>query len=192
MKNASNTGFSIGGNVLAALWTLLNLENSCCMSAEVKTSIFPKNVDALLGRRTRDPRLTYIVTQKVRHANHYTTVILTKEQWKCCQVMKIYECSQHLLLRSSWQHLLCKTWFLAQNESGQKCRDPGSNRGPLDLQSNALPTELSWRMWDGPQNLHSITLLPEQDGCKKRDVQVLPRFELGSQDSESWVLTITP
>ncbi len=23
------------------------------------------------------------------------------------------------------------------------CRDPGSNRGPLDLQSNALPTELS-------------------------------------------------
>ena len=24
-----------------------------------------------------------------------------------------------------------------------KCRDPGSNRGPLDLQSNALQTELS-------------------------------------------------
>ena len=24
-----------------------------------------------------------------------------------------------------------------------QCRDPGSNRGPLDLQSNALPTELS-------------------------------------------------
>ena len=23
------------------------------------------------------------------------------------------------------------------------CPDPGSNRGPLDLQSNALPTELS-------------------------------------------------
>jgi hypothetical protein len=23
------------------------------------------------------------------------------------------------------------------------CRDPGSKRGPLDLQSNALPTELS-------------------------------------------------
>ena len=79
MENASNTGFSIGGNILAALWTLLNLENSCCMSAEVKTSIFQKNVDALLGRRTRDPRLTYIVTQKVRHANHYTTVIFTKE-----------------------------------------------------------------------------------------------------------------
>ena len=25
----------------------------------------------------------------------------------------------------------------------QNCRDPGLNRGPLDLQSNALPTELS-------------------------------------------------
>ena len=27
-----------------------------------------------------------------------------------------------------------------------KCRDPGSNRGPSDLQSDALPTELS-RLW---------------------------------------------
>ena len=31
-------------------------------------------------------------------------------------------------------------------ENGKKCRDPGSNRGPLDLQSNALPTELSRRI----------------------------------------------
>ena len=29
---------------------------------------------------------------------------------------------------------------------GKKCHDPGSNRGHLDLQSNALPTELSWRV----------------------------------------------
>jgi hypothetical protein len=29
---------------------------------------------------------------------------------------------------------------------GKICRDPGSNRGPLDLQSNALPTELSRRV----------------------------------------------
>ncbi len=28
------------------------------------------------------------------------------------------------------------------------CRDPGSNRGPLDLQSNALPTELSRLLFD--------------------------------------------
>ena len=30
-----------------------------------------------------------------------------------------------------------------QLEKMTTCRDPGSNRGPLDLQSNALPTELS-------------------------------------------------
>jgi hypothetical protein len=29
----------------------------------------------------------------------------------------------------------------------KNCHDPGSNRGPLDLQSNALPTELSWH-WE--------------------------------------------
>ncbi|KAL7074535.1 hypothetical protein ACQ4LE_006345 [Meloidogyne hapla] len=28
----------------------------------------------------------------------------------------------------------------------KKCHDPGSNRGHLDLQSNALPTELSWQL----------------------------------------------
>ena len=48
----------------------------------------------------------------------------------------------------------------------KKCRDPGSNRGPLDLQSNALPTELSrpavlsgeivYRKID----VHCITYLP--------------------------------
>lgn len=27
-----------------------------------------------------------------------------------------------------------------------KCRNPGSNQGPLDLQSNALPTELFRRL----------------------------------------------
>ena len=35
----------------------------------------------------------------------------------------------------------------------KKCRDPGSNRGHLDLQSNALPTELSWRLLVVLQNL---------------------------------------
>ena len=30
--------------------------------------------------------------------------------------------------------------------SSKTCRDPGSNQGPSDLQSNALPTELSRRM----------------------------------------------
>ena len=29
-----------------------------------------------------------------------------------------------------------------RSKMGKKCRNPGSNQGPLDLQSNALPTEL--------------------------------------------------
>ena len=43
-----------------------------------------------------------------------------------------------------------------------KCRDPGSNRGPSDLRSDALPTELSRRMtsfWDGSHiNWHIMHL----------------------------------
>ncbi len=30
-------------------------------------------------------------------------------------------------------------------EKNKKCQSPGSNQGPLDLQSNALPTELLWQ-----------------------------------------------
>ena len=41
------------------------------------------------------------------------------------------------------------------NEKLLKCRDPGSNRGPLDLQSNALPTELSRLI----QNLRKVQYL---------------------------------
>ena len=85
----------------------------------------------------------YSKTKKAWHANHYTTATLTEELWKFCQVMKILNCSQIQLSRSLHQYLFLKKDFKAQNKSGQKCRDPGSNRGPLDLQSNALPTELS-------------------------------------------------
>ena len=40
----------------------------------------------------------------------------------------------------------------------QKCRDPGSNRGPLDLQSNALPTELSRLLehWKASKKSHKL------------------------------------
>ena len=65
----------------------------------------------------------------------------------------------------------------------QNCRDRGSNAGPLDLQSNALPTELSRRI----QDVLGQWLLRQGDkfsGVIKRR-QVPPRFELGSQDSES-------
>ena len=77
----------------------------------------------------------------------------------------------------------------------QNCRDPGSNRGPLDLQSNALPTELSRLVArrresknERPENSHKS----ERSDAKIVGGQVPPRFELGSLDSESRVLTITP
>ena len=34
-------------------------------------------------------------------------------------------------------------WGAPRAAAVQRCRDPGSNRGPSDLQSDALPTELS-------------------------------------------------
>ena len=55
-----------------------------------------------------------------------------------------------LLLRSvteihytSWSfHLLKQVCISFEQKKEKKCRNPGSNQGPLDLQSNALPTEL--------------------------------------------------
>ena len=45
------------------------------------------------------------------------------------------------------------------------CRDPGSNQGPSDLQSDALPTELSRHMetlflfdWNNTYMLHPLGL----------------------------------
>ena len=52
-------------------------------------------------------------------------------------------------LAGAWQKkLLFSLQDLGQNfaEFWQNCRDRGSNAGPLDLQSNALPTELSRHM----------------------------------------------
>ena len=48
-------------------------------------------------------------------------------------------------LAGAWQKI---AFFSARNfsEFWQNCRDRGSNAGPLDLQSNALPTELSRHM----------------------------------------------
>lgn len=71
------------------------------------------------------------------------------------------------------------------------CPHPGSNRGPLDLQSNALPTELSRP--DGVQSsLEKLALKLTFSPNEKQKLEVPPRFELGSPDSESGVLTITP
>ena len=80
-----------------------------------------------------------------------------------------------------------------------QCRDPGSNRGPLDLQSNALPTELSRHFSCGPclpyETLATARIVfrtRTRTFQEKEIPQVPPRFELGSLDSESRVLTITP
>ena len=51
----------------------------------------------------------------------------------------------------------------------KKCRDPGSNRGPLDLQSNALPTELSRHVWND-------TLFYIVDNGKFRAIRKLKRI----------------
>ena len=42
-----------------------------------------------------------------------------------------------------------KQWYYLLVAGKKQCRDPGSNRGPLDLQSNALPTELSRHFYSG-------------------------------------------
>ena len=45
---------------------------------------------------------------------------------------------------------------------GKKCHDPGSNRGHLDLQSNALPTELSWHVVVVLKNLRLLKVHPDE------------------------------
>jgi hypothetical protein len=46
--------------------------------------------------------------------------------------------------------------LVKKNEKKEWCRDPGSNQGPSDLQSDALPTELSRRYTNG-LNSNQIT-----------------------------------
>ena len=53
--------------------------------------------------------------------------------------------------------------MLKNGPVGQKCHDPGSNRGHLDLQSNALPTELSWRVMGADTNLEMLKVWSYED-----------------------------
>ena len=70
------------------------------------------------------------------------------------------------------------------------CRDPGSNQGPLDLQSNALPTELSrlpalasttWVVypWTNMYNAHICTYT-----IKHLDRQIFTRYQLFCSDNQ--------
>ena len=49
-------------------------------------------------------------------------------------IFRIFHFQKNLLIRQNWQ---VKVFFF------KMCRDPGLNQGPSDLQSDALPTELS-------------------------------------------------
>ena len=52
--------------------------------------------------------------------------------------------SLHMVRKKCWLMYMCIVYIVqAKKKKKKSCRDPGSNQGPLDLQSNALPTELS-------------------------------------------------
>ena len=53
---------------------------------------------------------------------------------------------------------------------GKKCHDPGSNRGHLDLQSNALPTELS--------RLHDTVYVPTAQNHGRVKLEICPQDQL--------------
>ena len=55
---------------------------------------------------------------------------------------EVSTCYVHFAQLSLHAHKVAKDLY-AQKTKSKTCRDPGSNRGPLDLQSNALPSELS-------------------------------------------------
>ena len=55
-----------------------------------------------------------------------------------------------------WIKILYQKKMPTPGDVGVFCPDPGSNQGPLDLQSNALPTELSGPA-NVPINRHNVT-----------------------------------
>ena len=93
--------------------------------------------------------------------------------WQCqvCKIPKSIEADDLLsekttvrILKNSNHLLICKEcratiyqFICPTVNQKRQCRDPGSNRGPLDLQSNALPTELSRHSYkDSPTNVKCI------------------------------------
>ena len=55
--------------------------------------------------------------------------------------------------------ILCPKLEAAPLWPHRKCRDPGSNRGPSDLRSDALPAELSRLMFRKLRAQHAVTML---------------------------------
>ncbi len=71
-------------------------------------------------------------------------------------------------LNRSWVCTVCELSggedIRANKNQIKICRDPGSNRGPLDLQSNALPTELS-RLCKASER-HKFFQVPHRESIK--------------------------
>ena len=57
-----------------------------------------------------------------------------------------------------------KWWNVGEEKEKEKealaCRNPGLNQGPLDLQSNALPTELFRLISTGPVKISDAAAAP--------------------------------
>ena len=89
------------------------------------------------------------------------------------------------LRRPQLRHLQSAASQLRKALPRPSCRNPGSNQGPLDLQSNALPTELFrlaclWSHFSGPQPsslpfLHKVVSLPERGKTQGSKAPPLPR-----------------
>ena len=95
-------------------------------------------------------------------------------RWEACSLQFRYQKNVHCAVqtqmpRDSWQ---APTHPLSALPLFKKCRDPGSNRGPSDLRSDALPTELSRLPSHGaafPFLLHvEIILVPRNKFHSKR------------------------
>ena len=69
--------------------------------------------------------------------------------------------------KDTFRPLITKPASVRLMQIAQKtCRDPGSNRGPLDLQSNALPTELSRQLQEKLACMTTLRVGTTFLGCK--------------------------
>ncbi len=78
---------------------------------------------------------------------------------------------------------------LSENNILQKiCRDPGSNRGPPDLQSDALPTELSRRPnYRGSEQRHSELIEPIENFAFLRK-KIRTKMDLSGFEPEAFCM----
>ena len=99
-------------------------------------------------------KAAYILDVNKSHSNIYLGDV--KHVWNHCFVpvwcnrflhVKIFACKQQSWKIFARERIITSIYIyvlkiLLSAAKLRSCRNPGSNRGPLDLQSNALPTEL--------------------------------------------------